>query len=395
VSVQLKEEKPTMRRFATFRVMATALSKQLVVVLFLSAASTATAVVVRYDEMAYERFSSVNIDTRLYSSASDVLFERYIVKDPLGPETISDDRSSVDTEIIEGDSLVTARAHLGTSPGPGSSIRAKAQTEFYRSRVYAESLRTGTYYDDDDVYYAQNRNILSTVSSWIDEWVFNVDGWVEVEVSFDAFITLNGFGAGVNEFAVTPSAGSINNLALYGLDTADTDQWRFNLDANFGVFDQDVLVEYPDEDSDEPQPMNVGSVRVLATTAFEVLPNGQGVILSQDQLDLEAGDDITIDRTEIVRFYAIAGHSYHVVNDVRADSENGVMVDAFNTMALQTVRIEPGMVLQSRAVQDLGATLNVQVIPEVGSFWLIAAPAALMLLRRRASRSNGLVAPAL
>lgn len=345
-------------------------------------ASPALAVDIIHDEMPYSNFNYGAFDTRLFSSASDVLSEDYFVLDPLGPDTITDDRGSIDIDDTDGSDLATARTHLATTPSIGSTQRALAQTDFYSSRTYTDTVRTGEYEDDDGIYFATNRNSAKTESTWIDEWTFNTSGWVEVEVTFDADIYLNPHISGnfaFNEFAVNNSA---NDLGILGIEEVNFDEWDFDFDARFGIFDRETLVEGEDDGGLVPE--NVGSVRVVATTDFEILPGGGGVIESEDRLALESGEDISIQITETVRFFATAGHRYHVVNDVRNDSDDGVTVDAFHTVALEVVRTEPGMLLESRAVQDLGAFLNVQTIPEIPSLWLIPAGMAILWLGCRA-----------
>jgi hypothetical protein len=344
----------------------------------MSAAQVTHAIEISFNDVSYRAFLNVSEKEKYSSVASSVRDNGQFDTNPeipsgLNRENFAEDESSNGSLVgvrptldgIATDPFFSflSRPPIGSPLPPVENLDAAARTTFFQNKARVDTQRTHSFIgrnDPEEFGYAALHSALAE-SRWVDTWVADETGIVEIDYSFDAQILLKDI-IGNGDFLVAESnQGPTNFNNDLGIIVDDKDRWSFGLTATFAVFNLDQLVLEPE--SGDLLPSNVASIRITGSSDPIELEDGE-LVDSPDAIALMEEGGISIDEVGTLSFLAIAGQRYRVVGEVRVSSRNGVEVDAYNTFSLDAVRVPPGLGLTSLAVTLDGAELPIEVIPE-------------------------------
>ncbi|MGD9602209.1 MAG: hypothetical protein AB7V59_10390 [Gammaproteobacteria bacterium] len=285
---------------------------------------------------------------------------------------------------------------------PTCPLFARAETHIGTNRAAVTTRTTfrGTGENDGEFFSYLTSSDARATSTWVDHWTFGgttLASAVDLTVSVDAIVS------------VCPGDDCSDIFGLVhqpGIDDMDVNDYAYKIFANIAVYDLDTIIEVqPEEDSD----VTIEVPRQVARLAFEQWGDGgEGEFIEIEDPDGGFDEDgnplmIEIPNGELddfsasgtLRFRPEVGHRYATVVEVDLIAQNGVDIDAFNTMTLDQIVLSPGLTLDSFAMNELGANFNIVSTP-------VPVPAALPLLasalcglgwRVRRRRESGNSAP--
>jgi hypothetical protein len=362
----------------------------------------AHAIEISFNDVSYRNFLNVGEKEKFSSVASSVRDNGQFQANPEIPSGLNRENFAEDESSSGGlvgvrptlDGIATdpffsslSRPPIGSPLPPVENLDAAARASYFENKARVDTQRTHSFIgrnDPEEFGYAAIHSALAE-SRWVDTWVADEAGIVELDYSFDAQINLNDILSNGDFLVASSNGGPTNFNNDLGIIVDDKDRWSFNLTATFAIFNLDQLVLEPE--SSELLPSNVASIRITGSTEPIELEDGE-LIDSPDAIALMDNGGISIDEVGTLSFLAIAGQRYRVVGEVRVSSRNGIEVDAYNTFSLDAVRVPPGLDINSLAALEDGAQLPVEVIPEANSSLLLSVGLLLgVVLMARTHRS--------
>jgi MYXO-CTERM domain-containing protein len=308
--------------------------------------SAAAAPLVSYDDLIW--YPEIGEQAALFSRAAGLDLRQGTILNNAGDEDVEIYDFDNPIEFTTDASEVSVRAlpaGTDTSVDPLDSYSARAQTNFGENHVAVNSSRHYSFTSESGDYFLNHDSAGVADSLWSDVWTFNGAGSVSLEIGWDATFEVDSICGG------QPCGVNLPN----GTDSALLGGIFYTYRAGFGVFDLDQLdTIYPNDGDPYEVPLTISSVFIRYDS-----------YLNEQSTDPIAGE-------EVLTFTPIPGHRYVVAGSIQLQGTNGADVDAFNTLALTRVLLGPGMVLNSEAVEQLGASYNVVSAPEPSAAWLLA-----------------------
>ena len=359
--------------------------------LLVACAQAAPAFEVTHNAATYYDFTGRHPDLPAVPSsvgafARDVEFRRGVLRDGGGKIVVDEQDPAPEESDFAGNSTSTPgvtvgmRSSLGVSvlpsPLPPAPVRAKA--DFFANHAFASTSRgfrfyadtnDGEFNDDGDntnEFFLRTGESGSASASWADTWTAQEVATIGANYSFDGTVRLTDPCPNAFCGVIFPS----------GTNSFTTNRPRFSFEAVFAVFDLNVFLPCEairgDEcDGESDAAMTVASITIEGGSQFD---EDQDIVLN--------GDTLSIDLNGTLDFEIIEGHQYYLVSVLKVTSDDGTVVDFFNTLGLDSVTAPPGSFI-SDAVQNQGATLNVSAVPLPGAAWLMLTGVGVLAARRR------------
>jgi hypothetical protein len=368
------------------------LRRQLLVAGLLGAvAHAAPAFEITHNAATYYDFFGAHPDLPTVASsvgalARDVESRKGILRDGDGKIVVDEQDPAPGDADFAGNSTTTPGVTVGMrssvqgavaiDPGSPSPVRAKA--DFFANHAFAATSRSFRFYADtnagefNDDGDNSNEFFLTTgegglaVSSWADTWTALEVATIGANYSFDGTVRLNDPCANAFCGVIFPS----------GTDAFEIRRPRFSFEAVFAVFDLNTIlpcfeIAGDDCDGQSDAPMTAASISIRGGSDFD-----------EDNDVVRNGDTLSIDLNGTLDFEIVEGHQYYLVSELQITSNDGTVVDFFNTLGLDSVTAPPGSFL-SDAVQNQGATLNISAVPLPGAAWLMLTGIGVLAARRR------------
>ncbi len=274
---------------------------------------------------------------------------------------------------------VGMRSTTGNILVPGPLLDpARAKSDYFANHALAATAQGYEFYDDKNTgesnddgipnndFFLRTQSSSRAGSGWSDTWQATKDATFSINFSLDGSIYRS--DCGPNCLIVLPA----------GTHYFRAEDPAFSFDAIMAVFDLNTFApceEISNEcDGQADAPVTMASVRIRGGNSYA---DDRDVVLNGGVLD--------IDLTGSLEFEVLAGHTYLIAGTVVAESDNGGVVDLFNTFGLDSVIAPPGSLL-SDAVLNQGAVLNVSAVPVPGALWLLMGGLGGLHLRVRQGR---------
>ena len=273
---------------------------------------------------------------------------------------------------------VGMRSKVGNvlEPGPLPNP-ARAKTDYFANHVFAatsrgynfaESQGTGEANDDgipNNDFWLTTASSAFAGSQWADTWQATQDASISVNFALDGSVHQDDVCASLQCLVILPS----------GTEYHRSRSVNFSFEATLVVFDLSIIAPCEatrgDCDGEADAPVAIRSVRVVGGQNF-----------AEDADVVRSGGVLDIDLTGSLDFEVIAGHTYYALGMVSVTSEDGAVVDFFNTFGLNSITAPPDALL-SDAVLNKGAVLNVNAVPLPGAMWMLMGGLGGLLLRSR------------
>ncbi len=270
----------------------------------------------------------------------------------------------------------------GLTPDLGNAP-VRARTDFFANHAAAATSRGRDFFgegdqdgpnsvpdgNDQNDFFLRTSSTGVANSTWTDTWTAKQSLIHSVLFELDGTIGLSDPCPDANCGISFPG----------GTDSVRALDWRYDFHAVMAIFDLDDIrpcEAISDEcDGQDDAPVTVASVTVTSAAGA----NGSGSI--EDANVLKNGGTIAVDLNGQLDFEAQAGHDYYIVAEIKIYSENGVVLDFFNTFGITAV-VDPTGNLQSSAVANRGAVLP-SAVPVPGALWLMLGGVPLLARRLR------------